>query len=110
MYAVRVPASCVPYIKAYRRTPGEAKAAFQEAYRKPTPMLAQGFVGELLTSVTLATVHPTYKYTRVLAVGFEALCDSFLVGRLTLTLTRTRTRTLNLILTLPLTLTLPNPP
>ena len=80
MYAVRVPASCVPYIKAYRRTPGEAKAAFQEAYRKPTPMLAQGFVGELLTSVTLATVQPTYKYTRVLAVGFEALCDSFLVG------------------------------
>jgi len=62
------------------RTVGEAKAAFQEAYRKPTPMLAQGFVGELLTSVTLATVHPTYKYTRVLAVGFEALCDSFLVG------------------------------
>jgi|TARA_B110001469_G_C9532897_1_gene264841 hypothetical protein len=43
-------------------------------------MLAQGFVGELITSVTLATVHPTYKYTRVLAVGFEALCDSFLVG------------------------------
>ena len=35
-------------------------------------MLAQGFVGELLTSVTLTTVHPTYKYTRVMAVGFEA--------------------------------------
>ena len=61
------------------RTVGEAKAAFQAAYGKPTPTLAQGFVGELLTSVTLATVHPTYEYTRVLAVGFEALCESFLV-------------------------------
>jgi len=62
------------------RTVGEAKAAFQAAYGKPTPTLAQGFVGELLTSVTLATVHPTYEYTRVLAVGFEALCESFLVA------------------------------
>ena len=50
----------------------QSQAAFQAAYGKPTPMLAQGFVGELLTSVTLATVHPTYKYTRVMAVGFEA--------------------------------------
>jgi hypothetical protein len=62
------------------RTVGEAKAAYQAAYGKPTPTLAQGFVGELLTSVTLATVHPTYEYTRVLAVGYEALCDSFLVA------------------------------
>ena len=46
------------------RTVGEAKAAFQAAYGKPTPTLAQGFVGELLTSVTLATVHPTYAYNR----------------------------------------------
>ena len=95
------------------RTVGEAKAAFQQEYGRPVSMLAQGFVGEMLTSVTLATVAPrcvptttwaaapptaphaptantrhtpppptwcSYKYTRVMAVGFEALCDSFLAG------------------------------
>ena len=62
------------------RTVGDAKAAFQKEYGRPVSTLAQGFVGEVLTSVTLATVHPTYKYTRVMAVGYESLCDSFLVG------------------------------
>ena len=60
------------------RTVGEAKAAFQEAYGKPVTTLAQSFVSEMLTAVTLATAVPSYKYSRVFAVGFEALCDSFL--------------------------------
>lgn len=59
---------------------GEAKAAFQEAYGAPVGSLAQGFVNEMLTSVTLATVSPSYKYTRVFAVGFETLCESFLAA------------------------------
>lgn len=60
------------------RTVGEAKAAFQKAYGKPVTTLAQSFVSEMLTAVTLATAVPSYKYSRVFAVGFEALCDSFL--------------------------------
>jgi len=62
------------------RTVGDAKAAFQKVYGRPVSTLAQGFVSEMLTSVTLATVVPSYKYSRIFAVGFEALCDSFLVS------------------------------
>lgn len=60
------------------RTVGEAKDAFQEAYKAPVGSVAQSFVNEMITSVTLATGMPSYKYTRVFAVGYEALCDSFL--------------------------------
>lgn len=60
------------------RTVGEAKAAFQDAYKAPVPGPAQGFVNEMITAVTLATASPTYKYSPVFAVGYEALCDGFL--------------------------------
>lgn len=62
------------------RTVGDAKAAFQQVYGAPVPSMGNSFVNEMLTSVTLATVTPSYKYTRIFAVGFEALCDSFLVA------------------------------
>lgn len=65
---------------AVPRTVGEAKAAFQKEYGRPVSTLAQSFVSEMLTSVTLATAAPSYKYTSVFAVGFEALCDSFLTA------------------------------
>lgn len=62
------------------RTVGDAKAAFQAAYGAPVGSMSQGFVNEMLTSVTLATVSADYKYTRVFAVGFETLCESFLAA------------------------------
>ena len=62
------------------RTVGDAKDAFQKAYGKPVGALAQSFVSEMLTSCTLATASPLYKYTRVFAVGFETLCESFFVA------------------------------
>ena len=60
---------------AVPRTVGEAKEAFQQAYGAPVGSMAQGFVNEMLTSVTLATVTPSYKYSRIFAVGFETLCE-----------------------------------
>lgn len=57
---------------------GEAKAAFQAAYPRPVSALANGFVNEMLTGITLASLSPAFKYTRIFALGFEALCETFL--------------------------------
>ena len=42
------------------------------------PMATQSFANELITSETLAMVTPRYRYTRLFALGFETLCDTFL--------------------------------
>jgi len=60
------------------KTIGEAKAAFKEKYGRPVNMLVQGFVNEMLTSVTLAMMKPSYQSSKVFSLGFEALCKTFL--------------------------------
>merc|ERR1719245_1727706 len=62
------------------KTIGEAKAAFKEKYGRPVNMLVQGFVNEMLTSVTLAMMKPSYQSSKVFSLGFEALCKTFLQG------------------------------
>ena len=56
---------------------GDAKIAFQAAYGRPVGGVQQGFVNEMLTSVTLA---PASTYNGVFSVGFEGLCTTFLEG------------------------------
>jgi len=60
------------------QTIGEAKAAFKEKYGRPVNMLVNGFVNEMLTSVTLAMMKPSYQSSKVFSLGFEALCKTFL--------------------------------
>jgi len=62
------------------QTIGDARAAFQEEYGRPVNMLLQGFVNEMLTSVTLAQLKPGYQSSKVFSLGFEALCKTFLQG------------------------------
>ena len=47
---------------AVPRTVSEAKDAFQKEYGAPVGTAVQGFVSEMLTSCTLATASPLYKY------------------------------------------------
>lgn len=42
------------------------------------PQNMQSFANELIMSETLAMASPRYTYTRVFALGFETLCDTFL--------------------------------
>lgn len=60
------------------KTIGDAKNAFQAAYGKPVGMMLQGFVNEMLSSVQVAMVSPTFEYSRVFALGFDTLCTTFL--------------------------------
>jgi len=62
------------------KTVGDAKIAFQAAYGRPVGGVQQGFVAEMLTSVTLAMLAPTYQENRVFSLGFENLCTTFLGG------------------------------
>merc|ERR1711972_699406 len=64
------------------KTVGDTKAAFQGAYGRPVGTFFQGFVGEMLSSITLAMIAPTYKYSRIFALGFETLCDTFIADQL----------------------------
>ena len=57
---------------------GEAKVAFQAAYGRPVNGPMQGFVGEMLTSASLAMVVPSYKPSRVFYLGIDSLCTVFL--------------------------------
>jgi len=60
---------------------GEAKVAFQNAYgRNNIPSQpVQSFINSMLTQ-QFALVAPTYRYSRIYAVGFETLCTAFLEG------------------------------
>lgn len=59
---------------------GEAKSRFEAAYGRPVNPYAQGFVSNMLSGTQFALVAPNYLYSRVFAVGFEALCDEFLAA------------------------------
>ena len=59
---------------------GEAKVAFNGKYARPVNGPQQGFVNEMLTSVTLATCQRTYKPSRVFYLGYETLCKTFLAA------------------------------
>jgi hypothetical protein len=63
-----------------RATIGEAKVAFNGKYARPVNGPQQGFVNEMLTSVTLATCQRTYKPSRVFYLGYETLCKTFLAA------------------------------
>ena len=63
-----------------RKTTGDAKAAFNSAYGRPVNGQYQGFVNEILTSVTLAVVQSGYQSSRVFYLGVTSLSDVFLAG------------------------------
>jgi len=69
-----IPGLVVPLPK----TIGEAKAAFQKKYGRPVNKFVQGFVNEMLASVTLAVMKPRFQRSKVFSLGFEALCETFL--------------------------------
>ena len=77
----RVSGPCTDFnaIVAYAQV-DEAKKAFQAAYGRPVGPTAQGFVSELLQSTCFAIQTPSYEYSRIFAVGYEALCKEFLQG------------------------------
>jgi len=56
----------------------QAKKQFNAAYGRPVSSTAQGFVSEIIQSTCFALQSPNYAYSRVYAVGFEALCKVFL--------------------------------
>jgi len=58
----------------------QAKKQFNAAYGRPVSSTAQGFVSEVLQSTCFALQSPRYSYSRIYAVGFEALCKVFLEG------------------------------
>lgn len=62
------------------KTVGDAKIAFQKAYGRPANAIVQSFVNELISAMTIAIVSPSYRYSRVMAFGFENLCTIFLAG------------------------------
>ena len=64
----------------YTTAVGEAKVAFNGKYARPVNGPQQGFVNEMLTSVTLATCQRTYKPSRVFYLGYETLCKTFLAA------------------------------
>ena len=59
-------------------TVSDAKEAFQAASGRPVNPAAQGFVTNMLSGVCFAFSSPKYAYSRVFAVGYEALCTTFL--------------------------------
>lgn len=68
-------------------TCGDRKVMFSEALGKSLgvnpkhtqlPMAAQSFVNEMITSEGIAMNSKKYRYSRIFAVGFNALCDIFL--------------------------------
>ena len=56
-------------------TTGEAKVAFNSAYGRPVGGMQQGFVNELLTSIVLTYIRPSYQPSRVFYLGITSLCD-----------------------------------
>ena len=58
-------------------TTGEAKVAFNSAYGRPVGGMQQGFVNELLTSIVLTCIRPSYQPSRVFYLGITSLCDVF---------------------------------
>ena len=73
------PAPAEPAAKPTRpQNVGEAKAAFASAYGRRVNPLVQGFINELISSVQIATVGRSFMYTRVFALGFSALCETFM--------------------------------
>jgi len=68
-------------------TIGDRKVIFNEQMGKgfgidqrhtQIPMATQSFVNEMITSEGLAMNTPRYRYSRVFAVGYDALCNVFL--------------------------------
>ena len=56
-------------------------AAFDvEPRHMQVPMPTQSFANEMITSTTLAMATPSYRYTRVFALGFDRLCSIFLAA------------------------------
>ena len=75
---------CGP-IRMAGMTVATAKQAFEKEMQgggewpQTLSMPLQAFVNDMITSTTFATASANYKYTRVTAVGFEKLCETFLV-------------------------------
>merc|ERR1719253_1359814 len=61
-------------------TVDQAKKQFNAAYGRPVSSTAQGFVSEVIQDTCFALQSTAYAYSRVYAVGFEALCKVFLEG------------------------------
>lgn len=64
-------------------TIGDAKTAFQAAFRRPVSGPQQGFVNEMLTATVLAMASTSYRPSRIFYLGFESLCTTFLNGTVT---------------------------
>jgi len=77
-----------PFMAAYSElTTGDRKVIFNQQMGKALgvdpahtqiPMATQSFVNEMITSEGLAMNTPRYAYSRIFAVGYQALCDVFL--------------------------------
>jgi len=61
-------------------TVAEAKEVFWGNIGSSLSMPVQSFVNEMIQSTTFAMASPDFKYTRVLALGYERLCDEFLAS------------------------------
>ena len=57
-----------------------AKKAFQAQYGRVADAPQQTFINEIIYSTQYALIAPNYAYSRVFAVGYEALCDTFLLS------------------------------
>jgi len=60
------------------KTISETKSDFRDAFGRPVGPMLQGFVNEMLASNTLAMGNPFFKYDRIYAFGFQALCETFM--------------------------------
>ena len=62
------------------QTVDEAKKAFQKAYDRVADSPQQTFINEIISSTQFALIAPNYQYSKVFAVGYESLCETFLTS------------------------------
>lgn len=60
------------------QTVGEARNIFYKLYRGSFDPVVKNFIEEMLESLTIARQSPAFRYSAVLAVGFESLCKTVL--------------------------------